>query len=79
MNDILADLAGMQKMTGTPCVRARIQRDHPDLLEAFDKAVDSQYSAISVADWFSQHGVEVGQEAVRKHRIGSCQRCRRTS
>jgi hypothetical protein len=79
MNDILADLAGMQKSTGTLCARARIQRDHPELLEAFDKAVTSHFSALSVSDWFAERGVVIGQEAVRKHRIGACQRCRKTS
>lgn len=75
MTDILADLAGMQKLTGIPCVRVRIQRDRPDLLEAFDVAVASHYSTGSVADWFTKHGVQCGEEAVRKHRVGSCRRC----
>jgi hypothetical protein len=77
MSDILADLAGMQTPTGILCVRARIQRDHPELLESWDKAIAAhQFSTRSVADWFSAHGVKVSQEVVRNHRVGTCERCR---
>lgn len=77
MTDILADLAGMQKPSGILCARARIQRDHPDLLDSWDKAIAAhQYSTRSVADWFARQGVKVGQESVRNHRVGACERCR---
>ncbi len=75
--DILADLAGMQKPTGILCARARIQRDHPDFLEAFDKGIAAhEFSCQTVADWFHANGVDVGHEAIRRHRAGKCERCR---
>ena len=78
--DILADLAGMQKQRGNPCVRVRIQHEHPDLLESFDKGVaNRQFSCQSVSDWFTLRDVDVSEEMVRKHRAGTCMTCRRTS
>lgn len=78
--DILADLAGMQKPTGILCARARIQRDHADLLEAFDKGVQArEFSCESVADWFRARGVVIGNDTIRNHRNGKCMRCRQTS
>jgi hypothetical protein len=80
MTDILADLAGMQKRRGVPCARARIQSEHPDLLEPFDTALSSLYPAQTVADWFVQHGVPyVTRQVIQNHRSAVCERCRQTS
>jgi hypothetical protein len=70
----------MQTPTGILCARARIQRDHADLLESWDTAIAArQFSTRSVSDWFASKGVKVGDEAVRRHRAGTCERCRTTS
>ncbi len=76
MTDILADLAGMQKYRGQECVRVRIQREHPDLVQAFDEALASHYSGRSIAEWFAARGVETTGQAISNHRNKVCVRCR---
>lgn len=79
-DDILAELATTQLTKGNACVRTRIAREHPELLESFDKVLPArQFSARSVAEWFIARGVHTTKQAIENHRLGVCETCRKTT
>lgn len=76
MTDILADLAGLEKRPGIPCVVARLRAVNPQLAEQFDLALASDYQASAIARWFEQHDYPIDANSVRRHRNGQCVTCR---
>lgn len=73
--DLLAELAGMQKNPGKPCVVARLRLENPEMAEHFDRAVASQYDATTISRWFAKRKITVSDQAVRRHRNGLCATC----
>lgn len=76
MSDILADLARMQKKPGTTCRLVRLRTEDPEMAAQFDRAAASQYAAPAIARWFTDHGIVISDQFVRRHRNGGCESCR---
>ena len=81
--DILSDLPA-KPLKGPRCDVQRLRRDHPDLADQLDRALEAVgagrlLSDSQIARWISDHGFPIGEWTIGRHRKDECLRCRTIS